>query len=104
METPTRAYPQRTEWNVRDSDGTLILTLGKADRGTALTIRLAERLGKPCLVLSLDAAEGAARVKQWLAEQRISVLNVAGPRESRAPGIHAAALAFLRTVLASGGR
>ena len=28
-ETPLDSYPQRTEWNVRDSDGTLVLTRGK---------------------------------------------------------------------------
>ena len=26
-ETPTSTYPQRTEWNVRDSDGTVIFSL-----------------------------------------------------------------------------
>src|SRR6266571_9073801 len=34
IETPTTAYPQRTERNVRDSDGTLVLTVGRADGGT----------------------------------------------------------------------
>src|ERR1043166_1868000 len=53
VETPWVGYPQRTEWNVRDSDGTLILTRGEADRGTALTIELASRYQKPCLVLAL---------------------------------------------------
>src|SRR5947209_13063019 len=46
-ETSWEGYPQRTRWNVRDSDGTLILTRGQPDRGTALTIKLAQRLGKP---------------------------------------------------------
>src|SRR5438105_15558458 len=43
-ETPWSGYPQRTGWNVRDADGTLILTMGQADRGTALTQQLAARL------------------------------------------------------------
>src|SRR5436305_1193025 len=38
QETRSLAYPVRTRWNVRDSDGTLILTRGRPDRGTALTI------------------------------------------------------------------
>src|SRR2546429_554237 len=50
-ETNALAYPVRTRWNVRDSDGTLILTRGRPDRGTALTRDLAERMGKPLLTV-----------------------------------------------------
>jgi hypothetical protein len=98
-ETPTAEYPQRTEWNVRDSDGTLVLTQGKADRGTALTIELAGRLGKPCLVLDLAALPTAEEVLAWSAEHKVRVLNVAGPRERKSPGIHGAATAFLHSIL-----
>lgn len=55
-ETPSARLSQRTEWNVRDSDGTLILTKGRPRGGTALTIQLATRLTRPHLVLDLDAA------------------------------------------------
>ena len=46
-ETPTADYPLRTEWNVRDSDATLVLTRGEPTEGTAFTIELARRLRKP---------------------------------------------------------
>ena len=59
-ETPWDGYPQRTAWNVRDSDGTLILTRGRPDRGTALTERLARRRNKPCLVVDLAVELGVA--------------------------------------------
>ncbi len=97
-ETPTAAYPERTAWNVRDSDGTLVLTRGAPKGGTALTVALARRAGKPVLVvdLSRDAPEEAA---SWLERERIGTLNVAGPRESEAPGVHDDALAFLRRLL-----
>lgn len=98
-ETPTRDYPQRTEWNVRDADGTLVLKRGRADRGTGLTIRLAQRLGKPCLVIDLADTDGVRRARQWVEENRIEVLNVAGPRESNQPGVYAAAEDFLRALL-----
>ena len=101
-ETPSRKYAERTEWNVRDSDGTLILTIGMPIGGTALTRTCAERLGKPCLVLNLD--DDAARtetVLAWLREHRIQKLNVAGPRESQQPGIYGRAAAFLRELLAA---
>jgi hypothetical protein len=97
--TPWHGYPQRTEWNVRDSDGTLVLTAGEADRGTALTIELAKRYKKPCLVLDLDDRPDPATVGTWAERHGVRELNVAGPRESSRPRIHAAAVTFLREVL-----
>jgi hypothetical protein len=81
-------YPQRTEWNVRDSDGTLILTRGSPRGGTALTIRLARKLDKPCLVLDLTQEPTRAELRQWVEINSIRVLNVAGPRESTQKGIY----------------
>ncbi len=101
-ETPSADTAQRTEWNVRDSDGTLVLARGEPSGGTALTIRFARALGRPFLVVDLPEAGGPGRVRRWIRENRIGVLNVAGPRESRCPGIYAEASAFLRTVLGGG--
>lgn len=99
-ETPWHGYPQRTAWNVRDSDGTLVLTLGQADRGTALTIDLARRRKKPCLVLDLTQSADVADVHAWARMHSIRMLNVAGPRESQCPGIQVRAAQFLREVFA----
>jgi Circularly permutated YpsA SLOG family len=99
-ETPWHGYPQRTGWNVRDSDGTLVLTAGPADRGTALTVRLAERIHKPHLQVDLTAEPSAAAVREWAQAHGVRVLNVAGPRESSTPGIGERARRFLREVLA----
>jgi hypothetical protein len=98
-ETPGAEYPQRTEWNVRDSDGTLVLTLGQADRGTTLTIALAKRNGKPYLVVDLTDPPEAATIREWTEKHQIHILNVAGPRESSTPGIGARAAHLLREVL-----
>jgi hypothetical protein len=99
-ETPSAAYPQRTEWNVRDSDATLVLHRGRLRGGTALTVRLARSLGRPVLAVDLGTTAAAAAVQEWLVGERVRRLNVAGPRESEQPGIHAQAAAFLRQVLA----
>ncbi|WP_456425320.1 putative molybdenum carrier protein [Rhodocaloribacter sp.] len=99
-ETPSAAYAERTAWNVRDSDGTLVLLATEAAGGTALTIRAAERLGKPLFVHRLAGAAGVAKVRAWIAREGIRVLNVAGPREKEAPGIYAAARAFLTELFA----
>jgi len=100
QETPSRDYAERTEWNVRDSDGTLILTRGVPHGGTALTLEIARRLGRPALVLDLATVRDTRAVRDWLAREGIRILNVAGPRESAAPGIHPDALALLQIVLA----
>jgi hypothetical protein len=94
-ETPTAEYPQRTAWNVRDSDGTAILHHGKVDRGTALTERLARRQQRPVLLLDVRTAS-PSDLAAWIETEKIGRLNVAGPRESRAPGLQAAVARFLR--------
>jgi predicted Rossmann fold nucleotide-binding protein DprA/Smf involved in DNA uptake len=98
-ETPSASYPERTEWNVRDSDGTLVLHRGRRRGGTALTLRLARAQGRPALAVDLAAAPSAEAVRGWISRERIRTLNVAGPRESEHPGIQAQAEAFLREVL-----
>lgn len=87
-EAATAAYPDRTERNVLLADGTVVFAAG-ASPGSRLTVRLCRRHGKPCLELPADvpAGEAAARLGSWLAENGIAVLNVAGSRESGAPGI-----------------
>jgi len=100
-ETPSADYFQRTEWNVRDSDGTLILTRGTPTEGTAFTVEIAKKFGKPYLVLDLNAAPKESAVTAWAAEHNVRVLNVAGPRESKCPGIYAQAVQFLKTVFST---
>jgi hypothetical protein len=100
-ETPSREYSQRTQWNVRDADATLVLYRDRLSGGTALTVALARRLGRPRLTVDLAVAPDPAAIRAWLAESNVAVLNVAGPRESQAPGIGAQARAILRAVLAA---
>ena len=99
METPERNYQTRTRRNIEDSDGTLILNLGVLDGGTALTADLARQIGKPCLVVALEAGIEPAAFRDWLAANAIAVLNVAGPRESQRPGVYAAAVRCLEGLL-----
>ncbi len=98
-ETDSRDYAVRTDRNVLYSDGTLIVTRSTPTGGTALTARLARERRKPLLVVDLDSTPQPSDVQAWLAAEEITVLNVAGPRESGTPGIAAAATAFLRSVL-----
>ena len=103
-ETESADYLARTEANVRDSDGTLILVEDTAlTGGTAATKRFAQRLGKPCLVGSVgDRSQAALKsICDWLEANAVATLNVAGPRESGAPGIEAKARALMLTLLSA---
>lgn len=98
-ETPASDYAERTEWNVRDSDGTLILCQGPLSGGTAFTAYCARKLGRPFIVVDLAAEATVAPVLDWVRQHRIARLNVAGPRASTAPGIHGLASQFIETLL-----
>ena len=98
-ETPSPDPAQRTEWNVRDSHGTLLLVAGAASAGTELTGEAARRLGRPLHSRRLEAVPDVDHFRRWLHAHKITVLNVAGPRESESPGIYDAARAYLRAVL-----
>jgi hypothetical protein len=100
-ETPSTHYAQRTEWNVRDSDATLIITIKPAvTGGTRLTKALAKRCGKPVLHISRDQDSDAhAEVRTFLNEHNVRVLNVAGPRASQEPEIGSFVKSVLQTAL-----
>src|SRR5689334_25234598 len=101
QETPSNRYSQRTEWNVRDSDATVIFGIKSAlTGGTRLTHELAQRLRKPVLVLSRDQNDvqsAASQLTSFAEQHNIRALNVAGPRASQEPEIGA----FVTTVLAA---
>jgi hypothetical protein len=89
-ETPSERYEERTEWNVRDSDGTVILTLSDVlTGGSRTTAERAEALGKPWLHVSRHAnvAGAADALRRFIDEHGIVVLNVAGPRASSEPDV-----------------
>ncbi|MEW4489838.1 putative molybdenum carrier protein [Thalassoglobus sp. JC818] len=95
-------YDVRTRENVADSDGTLILTDCDRSSGTLLTIRTAQRLDKPLLVLDfrqLLITDRQEQLNEWIEVNSISTLNVAGPRESTSPGIYSRSKSFLQTAL-----
>ncbi|HET6420163.1 MAG TPA: putative molybdenum carrier protein [Geobacteraceae bacterium] len=99
LESPE--YYFRTEKNVIESDGTLILNKGELTEGTKLTYEYAVQYGKPSLIVQLDAEKVVepASVIRWIHGQRIKVLNVAGPRESKFPdGIYSSAYSYMEKV------
>jgi hypothetical protein len=102
-ETEAWRYHVRTEQNVLDSDGTLILCRGPLSGGTEFTRQMAAKYDKPYLVVDLKCADSAA-VGEFLRRYKIEVLNVAGPRESQSPGISEEARQFLMQLLKPRGK
>lgn len=100
-ETTSRLYYVRTELNVKEANGTLILFRGKMSSGTGLTQKYARQQRKPCLCVDLQkgtTADLVARIRAWLIDKRIQILNIAGPRASSAAGIGEEVRAVLQEV------
>ncbi len=102
-ETESADYRLRTQRNVSDSDGTLILAIGELTGGTALTRDIALAQAKPLLLVDLDTPSPTRTVCEWIQENNIRRLNVAGPRESLRPGIADRAREFLLILFAEAG-
>jgi predicted Rossmann-fold nucleotide-binding protein len=96
IEINSERYASRTEKNVVESDGTLVLNIGALSDGTKATVDFAKEHKRPYLVLQLDGTLSLQDCRNWIREHGIRTLNVAGPRESKHPGIHLQALVFLR--------
>ena len=106
-ETPQSHPLQRTEWNVRDSDATLVIVDSKGLAGSIGTRRAhewARQHGKPELVVDASDAQAPQRAAAWVRVQRKRfgadmTLSIGGPRESEAPGIYALAKTLIAAML-----
>ena len=102
-ETGSPDYLARTEANVVDSDATLVLACGLPKGGSMRTCAFAQKHSRPHFVVNLAADRKTATdlIVDWLASMplREGVLNVAGSRESKVPGIQAATQAVLIDVI-----
>jgi len=90
-EMPTGSYPERTERNVIDSDGTLIISHGPLTGGSEYTRKMADKHDKPWIHVDTSRilVEAAVEfVRAWINGSQIKVLNAAGPRASEDPKIY----------------
>lgn len=96
----------RTELNVLASDATVVLNFDSDPShvdGTPLTIKAASHHGRPVRVVEMDQEPSIQGVRTWI-QSTLEIghrrINIAGPRESKRPGvIYPKSLAFLRAVL-----
>ena len=105
-ETPAGGYIVRTEWNVRDSDATVIFSIaGELSGGSLATHRIAKHLGRPCLHLSREAApDPPGELAAFVGRYGVRVLNVAGPRASGEPEIAHFVMSVLDEAFGGGDR
>ena len=90
VETASADYAVRTRKNVDASDATVVFTRGAPTGGSALTAAYAKERGRPLLLVDLattSARRAQSLVRRFLVESGARTLNVAGTRESGAPGI-----------------
>ena len=104
QELYSRFYAHRTEQNVIDSDATVIFTYGPPEGGSQRTVQFAEKHGCPFLCIDMNSNNmiAAEKVIEWLNSLRISqlVLNVAGSRGSRNPGLQRRVCDIMKDVIA----
>ena len=100
-EMPTGSPEKRTEQNVIDSDGTLVITHGELSGGERFIRGKTEKHNKPFLHVDLDninAFQAAHVVKKWASDNHIEILNVTGPEISIDKYIYQAVMRLLTTV------
>lgn len=87
VETSSSDYPMRTAMNVQHSDGTLIITRGHPEGGTRKTVSICLERNKPRFIVDLQHKLKVQEFVEWVRQNNIRTLNVAGPRESKQSGI-----------------
>ena len=100
-EMPTASYPERTKKNIRESDGTLILSHGMLTNGSEFTRKMALKYQKPLLHIDFNRMipfDAAVVINNWMVDHDIKILNVAGPRASTDPNIYRAAADIIEAV------
>jgi hypothetical protein len=101
VEMPDTSYVLRTQQNVIDSNGTLIISHGKLSEGSDYTRKMAIEHHRPWLHIDLNktpAFKAATLIRSWIEENTIEILNVAGPRASKDNQIYRTVLKIIESV------
>ena len=102
QEMPTHSYSRRTEQNVIDSDGTVIICHGRLRGGSAFAAKMAKKHGRSWLHLDmakLAVDKAGRRLQKWVDDNGVGVLNVAGPRQSGDPAIYDVTMKVLQAAI-----
>ena len=93
IETKSSGYEERTGLNVKNSDATIIASMDMSSPGTKMTQAFCDKYKKPVAGIRYNnnkepsIEKTAERLADWLTHQKVEILNVAGNRGSKAPGL-----------------
>ena len=87
IELKSSTYSRRTLENVKYSHGSLVIYQGEFHGGTLQTKEYCQVHNKPVFPINLLETLKLIRVNcnHWIQQNHVTVLNIAGPRESEAP-------------------
>lgn len=94
-EHTSESYIPRTYQNVCNSDGTVRLAGNLLSRGEVCTLKAIKTFAKPHFDVDLTDPPPVSEFCDWLREQNISTLNVAGNAEQTYSGAFAKSEAYL---------
>ncbi|MFQ5469944.1 MAG: putative molybdenum carrier protein [Gammaproteobacteria bacterium] len=89
----------RTEFNVRDSDGSLMIYRDKLHGGTAYALEMAKRMAKPVMAVNLDDSPDPKELIKWIKQNELKTLHIGGQREDTSPGIYGISLALITQII-----
>jgi predicted Rossmann fold nucleotide-binding protein DprA/Smf involved in DNA uptake len=98
-ESYSSSYAVRTRLNIKYSDATLIIKNGDIEGGTLFTLNVCKKLKKTVKIVDLDDKNINAEINEFLIKILPKILNIAGPRESKNPGIYQKTFKVLLKVL-----
>ena len=101
LETSDRDHYVRTENNVRDSDGSLLIYRGRLHGGTAYALEMAKQLQRPVMAVNMDEPPPLGDVVDWIEKNRLQVVHIGGQRENSSPGIYRQASDFIRALVSA---
>lgn len=102
VEADSSEYIKRTELNVGDSDGTLVITWGTPQGGTKATIDFIKSYNKPYFLLDvLSNKQNINDITKWLEDNQIAILNIAGPRDDKEGRIYKKARELIQELMLS---
>ena len=88
QELEAGGFTERTLQNVQDSNGTLLIYPGKLGGGTQQTVRFCIELRRPHQLIDaskISAQRAAGLIADFLRQNKIGIVNIAGPRQSEWP-------------------